>query len=98
MFAEFADDDKHPKKGELSMLELLITMVERIGIIVTIAFILTRFKFFRDMVYQDQLNHQQQLKAIVFFGFFGIIGTYTGLSLNTESLEFRSLDSRPCNG
>ncbi|TWI59661.1 sensor histidine kinase [Halalkalibacter nanhaiisediminis] len=70
------------------MLELLITMVERIGIIVTIAFILTRFKFFRDMVYQDQLNHQQQLKAIVFFGFFGIIGTYTGLSLNIESLEF----------
>ena len=33
------------------MLELLITMAERLGIIVTIVFILTRFKFFRDMVY-----------------------------------------------
>lgn len=70
------------------MLELLVTMVERLGIIVTIAFILTRFKFFRDMVYQDKLNRRQQLIAIIFFGFFGIIGTYTGLSLSTTDLQF----------
>ncbi|MEK4027529.1 sensor histidine kinase [Pseudobacillus sp. FSL P4-0506] len=70
------------------MLELFITMIERLGIIVTIAFILTRFKFFRDMVYQERLDGPQQLTAIIFFGFFGIIGTYTGLSLSTESLQF----------
>lgn len=70
------------------MFELLITMVERLGIIVTIAFILTRFQFFRDMIYQEKLSTRQQFTAIVFFGFFGIIGTYTGLSLDTESLQF----------
>ncbi|MFD1448140.1 LytS/YhcK type 5TM receptor domain-containing protein [Oceanobacillus profundus] len=70
------------------MFELLVTLVERVGIIVTIAFILTRFHFFRNMFYQDQLNRKQQLTAIVFFGSFGIIGTYTGLSLSTESLQF----------
>ncbi|MCM3585627.1 sensor histidine kinase [Mesobacillus maritimus] len=70
------------------MFELLTTMVERLGIIVTIAFILTRFKFFRDMTYQEQLKRSQQYTAILFFGFFGIIGTYTGLSLSTESLHF----------
>ncbi|WP_404330994.1 LytS/YhcK type 5TM receptor domain-containing protein [Mesobacillus maritimus] len=70
------------------MFELLTTMVERLGIIVTIAFILTRFQFFRDMIYQEQLNRHQQYTAILFFGFFGIIGTYTGLSLSTESLHF----------
>lgn len=70
------------------MIELLITMLERLAIIVTIAFILTRFKFFRDMVYHHSLNRRQQLMAMVFFGFFGIIGTYTGLSLSTESLQF----------
>ncbi|WBL13728.1 sensor histidine kinase [Sutcliffiella sp. NC1] len=70
------------------MFELLITMVERLGIIVTIAFILTRFTFFRGMIYQDELNRKQQYIAILFFGFFGIIGTYTGLSLSTESLQF----------
>lgn len=70
------------------MLELLVTMVERLGILVTIAFVLTRLRFFRDMVYQDQLNRRQQAIAIIFFGFFGIIGTYSGLTLNTESLQF----------
>jgi two-component system, LytTR family, sensor histidine kinase LytS len=69
------------------MLNLLITMVERLGILVMIAFILTRFPFFRDMIYQEKLNGKQQVTAILFFGFFGIIGTYSGLTLNTDSLE-----------
>ncbi|WP_419887103.1 LytS/YhcK type 5TM receptor domain-containing protein [Neobacillus niacini] len=69
------------------MFNLLITMVERLGILVMIAFILTRFPFFRDMIYQEKLNRKQQLTAILFFGFFGIIGTYSGLTLNTDSLE-----------
>lgn len=70
------------------MFELLTTMVERLGIIVTIAFILTRFQFFRDMIYNEKLQRHQQYTAIIFFGFFGIIGTYTGLSLSTENLSF----------
>lgn len=51
------------------MFELLITLVERVGIIVTIAFVLTRFRFFRKMFYQDQLNRQQHLTAILFSPF-----------------------------
>jgi two-component system, LytTR family, sensor histidine kinase LytS len=70
------------------MFELLITMLERLGIIVTIAFILTRFRFFRDMIYREELNRRQQYKAILFFGFFGIIGTYTGLAFNTDTQQF----------
>ncbi|WML41752.1 sensor histidine kinase [Neobacillus sp. OS1-2] len=70
------------------MLELLVTMVERLGILVTIAFVLTRLQFFRGMIYQDELNGRQQLIAIIFFGFFGIIGTYSGLTLSTDSLQF----------
>lgn len=67
--------------------ELLITMTERLGIIVTIAFIVTRFRFFRQMLNKDNLNGKQRVKAILFFGVFGIIGTYTGLTLNFDSLE-----------
>lgn len=70
------------------MLVLLITMVERLGILVMIAFIFTRFRFFRDMIYQEELNRTQQLTAIIFFGAFGIIGTYSGLTLSTDSLQF----------
>ncbi|GHH96910.1 sensor histidine kinase [Neobacillus kokaensis] len=75
------------------MLELLVTMVERLGILVTIAFVLTRFPFFRSMIYQDQLNRKQQILAILFFGFFGIIGTYSGLTLSTNSLQFNKWTS-----
>lgn len=70
------------------MLTLLITMVERLGILVMIAFIFTRFRFFRDMIYQDKLSRKQQYTAVCFFGFFGIVGTYTGLTLSTENLQF----------
>jgi two-component system, LytTR family, sensor histidine kinase LytS len=70
------------------MFELLITMLERLGIIVTIAFILTRFRFFRGLIYHDSLNRRQQYLAIVFFGFFGIIGTYSGMSFSTDTLRF----------
>ncbi|MGB7999018.1 MAG: sensor histidine kinase [Anaerobacillus sp.] len=72
------------------MIELLLTMLERLGIIVTIAFVLTRFRFFRDMIYSDHLARKQQYVAIGFFGFFGIIGTYTGLTFSTDSLQFNS--------
>lgn len=70
------------------MFELLITMLERLGIIVTIAFILTRFRFFTSLIYHDRLNRRQQYFAIAFFGFFGIIGTYSGMSFNTDTLQF----------
>ncbi len=70
------------------MFELLITMVERLGILVMIAFILTRLKFFRNMVYSEQLNQKHQLMAIAFFGLFGIIGTYTGVTLSTDTFVF----------
>ncbi|GLB61885.1 sensor histidine kinase [Cytobacillus sp. NCCP-133] len=70
------------------MLELLVTMLERLGIIVTIALILTRFRFFREMIYGERLKLNQQYKAILFFGFFGIIGTYSGLAFNTDTLQF----------
>ncbi|WP_243292318.1 sensor histidine kinase [Bacillus sp. FJAT-47783] len=70
------------------MFILLLTMLERIGIIVTVAFIMTRFRFFRQMIRSEKVSSKQQLIAIVFFGLFGIIGTYTGIALNAETHEY----------
>jgi two-component system sensor histidine kinase LytS len=70
------------------MFELFIAMLERLGIIVTIAFILTRFRFFRDMIYREKLSWNHRMTAILFFGFFGIIGTYTGVTFNTDTFQF----------
>lgn len=70
------------------MFELLITMLERLGIIVMIAFILTRFGFFRHLITSTQLTVRQQMIAACFFGLFGIIGTYSGFTFNTSTSEF----------
>lgn len=75
------------------MIELFLTMLERLGIIVTIAFVLTRFRFFREMIYKEKLGHIQQYAAILFFGFFGIIGTYSGVTFDAYSQEFNVIIS-----
>lgn len=73
------------------MLDLLVIMLERVGMIVAVAFILTRLEFFKNMVHQDKLNRKQEMSAILFFGFFGIIGTYFGVAFNTNTLHFNSM-------
>lgn len=59
--------------------------------IVAVAFILTRFQFFKNLVHHDKLNRKQEITAILFFGFFGIVGTYFGVALNMNTLHFNSV-------
>ena len=73
------------------MLDLLVVMLERVGMIVAVAFILTRFPFFKNLVHRDKLNRKQTFTAILFFGLFGIAGTYSGVAFNTDTLHFNSV-------
>ena len=73
------------------MYDLLIIMLERVGTIIAVAFILTRLRFFKNMAYHDKLDRKQELTAILFFGFFGIVGTYFGVAFNTNTLHFDSV-------
>ncbi|RHW35729.1 hypothetical protein D1B31_19000 [Neobacillus notoginsengisoli] len=68
------------------MFDLLLKMVGRLGILVMIAFILTRFPFFREMVKPGELKRRQRIWQSS-FGSFRIIGTYSGLTFDTASLE-----------
>jgi len=77
--------------GGISLFDLLVIMLERVGMIVAVAFILTRFQFFKNLVNHDKLNRKQELAAILFFGFFGIVGTYFGVALNMNTLHFNSV-------
>jgi two-component system, LytTR family, sensor histidine kinase LytS len=70
------------------MFILLLTMLERLGIIVTVAFLMTRLPFFRHMIERNEISRKQQYYAIIFFGVFGIIGTYSGITFDTSSLQF----------
>lgn len=66
------------------MYELMLIMLERLGLIVMLAFIATRLRFFRNMISSAALSRKQQYKAIIFFGAFGIIGTYSGVTFQAE--------------
>lgn len=62
---------------------LILAMIERLGIIVTVAFVLTRLPFFRRLFDpHSSINTGQRLLLVVIFGCFGIIGTYTGIIIN----------------
>src|SRR5690625_7427255 len=66
-------------------------MLERVGIIIAVAFILTRFQFFKNMISHDKLDGKQELTAILFFGFFGIAVTYLGVALDVSTLQFNNI-------
>lgn len=73
------------------MLDLLIIMFERIGMIIAVAFLLTRFRFFQHIIHQDVLDRRQELTAILFFGLFGIFGTYFGVALDMQTFHFENM-------
>ncbi|RKL67451.1 sensor histidine kinase [Salipaludibacillus neizhouensis] len=70
------------------MWELLLAMLERLGIIVAVAFIMTRFKFIRHLIDKRKITPQHKVSVIVMFGIFGIIGTYSGLTVNAEHATY----------
>lgn len=59
-------------------------MIERLGVIVMVAFVLTRLPFFRRLFDQQHssINQRQRMLLVIIFGCFGIIGTYTGIIIN----------------
>jgi two-component system sensor histidine kinase LytS len=73
------------------MWTILILMLERLSIIVTVAFIVTRFRFMRKLLERRQVTLTQQLLVIVLFGVFGIIGTYMGLIIPEEGISIDRL-------
>jgi len=62
------------------MFQLFLLMLERIGLIVTSAFIMTRSITFRNLI-DHRPDRMTKLKLAILFGIFGIIGTYTGISV-----------------
>lgn len=69
------------------MWTLLILMLERLSIIVTVAFVVTRFRFMRKLLERKQVTLKQQLQMIALFGVFSIIGTYMGLIITEDGIS-----------
>ncbi|GAV21733.1 sensor histidine kinase [Carboxydothermus pertinax] len=62
------------------MSELFINLIERLSVIITLAFFISKTKLFRNVIKQD-LTLRQKIGLIIGFGLFGIIGTYWGIPI-----------------
>lgn len=71
------------------MFDLIGQLITRMCIIVTIAFLITRLKLFRQLLY-NRLNLQGKAAGIVIFGLFGVIGNYTGIEIHPHLLKLTS--------
>ncbi|MEW6663051.1 MAG: LytS/YhcK type 5TM receptor domain-containing protein [Bacillota bacterium] len=67
------------------MYSLLMLLLERSGIIVTIAFVLTRLPIFRRLISREPTGTGEKLFLAVLFGMFGILGTYTGIPVQANT-------------
>lgn len=68
------------------MLYLLPLMLERVGILVIVAFLLSQMKSFRQIIQNDH-NRIEKFKLIILFGVFGIISNYTGVEIQHSTIS-----------
>ncbi|GAB6158518.1 sensor histidine kinase [Desulfotomaculum varum] len=67
---------------------LLFSMVERMGIIVAIAFLFTRWPGFRSLL-ENRPDPRSKFMLALVFGIFGIVGTYTGITVSPGEVQHR---------
>ncbi|MGN1402666.1 MAG: LytS/YhcK type 5TM receptor domain-containing protein [Bacillus sp. (in: firmicutes)] len=63
------------------MFQLAPAMIEKVGIIVIVAFLISKMKPFRQIVQEEHTNIEK-VKLIVLFGAFGVISNYTAIEVN----------------
>ncbi len=73
-----------------SILELLLVLVEKICVIVIIAYLITRTKHFREIL-DKRFTLKNRAILILIFGAFSIFGTYTGIEIFGAIANVRDL-------
>ncbi|MCQ6281506.1 sensor histidine kinase [Bacillus sp. EB600] len=68
------------------MLTLVPLMLERVGILIIVAFLLSRMKTFRRVIH-DEHGLREKVFMIAIFGVFGIISNYTGVEISHGSIR-----------
>lgn len=58
---------------------LLENLASRVGIILILALFLSKTGIFKKLVLKQNINNKDKILLSIIFGFFGIIGTYTGI-------------------
>ncbi len=71
------------------MIHLLPLMLERVGILIILAFVLSQFKIFRQIIY-NRRGRFGSLLLIAVFGLFGVISNYTGIEIHLSEVVSQS--------
>lgn len=72
------------------MKELTFILIERVGLILIIAFILTRIPGFKSLIYREA-SSKMTLINILFFGIFGIISSTLGIVMTENGMITHNL-------
>jgi two-component system sensor histidine kinase LytS len=67
------------------MFSLLPLMIERVGVLVIVAFLLSRLKSFRRTLH-NEFSWKEKIVLIFIFGLFGIISNYTGIQIHRNEI------------
>lgn len=70
------------------MIELTLILFERLGLLLVIAFVLTRIRGFRSILYHEFSFKMSIIHACV-FGLFGVAGTITGVIIDSDFTVIR---------
>ncbi|WPP41253.1 sensor histidine kinase [Paenibacillus hunanensis] len=71
------------------MIHLLPLMLERVGILIILAFVLSQFPIFRHIIY-NRRGRFGSLLLIAVFGLFGVISNYTGIEIHLSEVVSQS--------
>ncbi|WP_018665185.1 sensor histidine kinase [Heyndrickxia acidiproducens] len=63
------------------MVALFPLLLERVGILIIVAFVLSRMKSFRQVIH-DEHGLKEKIIMVIIFGLFSIISNYTGIKIN----------------
>lgn len=67
------------------MIDLFIMMMERVGLIILLAYLLVNVTYFKKLLYEREL-FQSKVKLILFFGVFAIISNLTGIEISGDKI------------
>ncbi len=65
---------------------LVTLMIEKVGIIVIVAFLLSQMRPFRRVIHNDHKT-TEKIMLIVLFGAFGVISNYTGIEIKQDAFS-----------
>lgn len=68
------------------MFNLASLMLEKVGIIVIVAFLLSQMRSFRQIVQKDH-KRNEKIMLILLFGAFGLISNYTGIEIHHKTIN-----------